>query len=374
MLNKKSSNKNRVWKFSVILPTLVVFFMAFQVKTIAQEKEAEYAIALSYSYFLEASTTDKELKELEESFVNDNLKLKISDIRRNNQNQIVAIKLTLKKGANSERVYSKKLANPINTIEIYVGDGEDYGFKEITDTKNLKTVHNSYSDDKSESKNSASLTNSGYSLSYEIESTHSKDNVENNSTALTNAGYGLDYEVHEAENSELENSTENVNINTVQQKIESSLMNKKIEEINRSSEKDEINFKNNKDDVLLEKRRVEEKKVSLQGRISVTTKDSETKSNTENVDFRLSEKNDTFIISKKSTEETLKFYKETLAKSDCTMSYSGIKRNNNGEITGINLKLEKSGSELKTKIKQTEPISKIHIGFKNGDIYIGNAP
>lgn len=37
MLNKKQTSKKQVWKYSLILPVLVIFMLLFQVKTVAQE-------------------------------------------------------------------------------------------------------------------------------------------------------------------------------------------------------------------------------------------------------------------------------------------------------------------------------------------------
>lgn len=86
-------------------------------------------------------------------------------------------------------------------------------------------------------------------------------------------------------------------------------------------------------------------------------------------DFKLKD-GESFTISKRSSDEDLDFYKQTLQKSDCKVRFSNIKRNNKKEITSITIVLEKNGTESKKKINQTNAIDPIQIGVSNNKPFI----
>ena len=94
------------------------------------------------------------------------------------------------------------------------------------------------------------------------------------------------------------------------------------------------------------------------------------KVNYDNVDFKLMEDNDGFIISKNSREEDLVFYKLTLAKSNIDFKYSGIKRNEKGEITSISINLKQKETKIKRNLKSSNPIRDLFIGIKKGSIVV----
>ena len=82
------------------------------------------------------------------------------------------------------------------------------------------------------------------------------------------------------------------------------------------------------------------------------------------------EDNDGFIISKNSREEDLVFYKLTLAKSNIDFKYSGIKRNEKGEITSISINLKQKETKIKRNLKSSNPIRDLFIGIKKGSIVV----
>jgi hypothetical protein len=94
------------------------------------------------------------------------------------------------------------------------------------------------------------------------------------------------------------------------------------------------------------------------------------KINHSNVEFKLNDENDGFIISKNSREEDLVFYKLTLAKSNIEFKYSGIKRNEKGEITSISINLKQKESKIKRNLKSSNPIPDLFIGIKKGSIVV----
>jgi len=143
MLNTNQSNQRKSWKYALILPVLSAFMLLFQVETVAQvkeqvAKETNYAVSSNYSSILTKNTTDGELKELEETFSNENQKLAISKVKRNKKGEIIEIKLTFDSGKTYNQVFERKSNSPINNIKIYINsDNENQvtcGFKEA-DTK-----------------------------------------------------------------------------------------------------------------------------------------------------------------------------------------------------------------------------------------------
>ena len=86
-------------------------------------------------------------------------------------------------------------------------------------------------------------------------------------------------------------------------------------------------------------------------------------------EFKLKD-GESFTISKRSSDEDLDFYKQTLQKSGCNVRFSNIKRNNKKEITSITIVLEKNGTENKKKINQSNAIDPIQIGVSNNKPFI----
>ncbi|WP_338377177.1 M56 family metallopeptidase [uncultured Flavobacterium sp.] len=125
MLNTNPSHQKNSWKYALILPVLSAFMLLFQVETVAQvkeqvAKETNYAISSNYSSILTKNTTDRELKELEETFSNENQKLAISKVKRNKKGEIIEIKLTFDSGKTYNQILERKSSEPIKDIKIYV--------------------------------------------------------------------------------------------------------------------------------------------------------------------------------------------------------------------------------------------------------------
>ena len=123
MLNKNQSNQRKSWKYALILPVLSAFMLLFQVETVAQVKEvktkkettnkiqidtvvwvkdfkeefnskidsnAVYVVEV-IQFIIDKKTTDKEIKMESARLNKENaIKLEISKVKRNNQNEIIA--------------------------------------------------------------------------------------------------------------------------------------------------------------------------------------------------------------------------------------------------------------------------------------------
>ena len=144
MLNTNPSHQKKSWKYALILPVLSAFMLLFQVETVAQVKEqvteeTNYKVSSNYSSILTKNTTDEELKELEETFSDENQKLSISKVKRNKNGEIIAIKLTFDSGKTYNQILERKSSEPIKDIKIYVNsDNNDTiscGFIEFDNEK-----------------------------------------------------------------------------------------------------------------------------------------------------------------------------------------------------------------------------------------------
>jgi len=134
MLNKNQSNKRNSWKYALVLPALGAFMFFFQVKVIAQERESE-PTAVRHSkadensadvYKINKNTTDAELKEktsaLKEKY---DVTLAFSDIKRNSKNELIALKVDLKKGKEITEKMEIKGTEAIKTFGIIVSKNEN---------------------------------------------------------------------------------------------------------------------------------------------------------------------------------------------------------------------------------------------------------
>ncbi len=124
MLNTNPSNKRNVWKYSVILPMLVAFFLLYQVKTIAQVRETKAvktAVAVEVVQFLiTKNTTDNEIKKETETFKKEHgIDLKISKVKRNRSNEITGLSISYKDKDGNTGQLSKKSDTPIEPIVFY---------------------------------------------------------------------------------------------------------------------------------------------------------------------------------------------------------------------------------------------------------------
>ena len=101
MLNKTQSKKWNVWKYALIIPSLVTFVILFQVKVVAQERQNTVNQLESsqgiIKITIDKNTTDEEIKNNIEKLENDaNVECNISKIKRNSKGEITAIRIDYK--------------------------------------------------------------------------------------------------------------------------------------------------------------------------------------------------------------------------------------------------------------------------------------
>lgn len=154
MLNTKQSNQRKSWKYALILPVLSAFMLLFQVETVAQVKEQKneetnFEVTSSYSSVLTKNSSDKEIKELEKTFSDENQKLKITNVKRNKNGEIIEIKLSFDTGKTYNQILERKSKEPIDNIKIFidtdVNDNVTCGFIEV-DNKAVTAIVSSDSE------------------------------------------------------------------------------------------------------------------------------------------------------------------------------------------------------------------------------------
>ncbi|OXA81707.1 Signal transducer regulating beta-lactamase production, contains metallopeptidase domain [Flavobacterium aquidurense] len=134
MLNKNQSKKTNYWKYCTIIPALAAFVFLFQIEVIAQEKKETQEIAKTTAddvYKIEKTTTDQELKVIAEKIKQKhNFDVAISNVKRNTNKELTAIKMNIKKGTQE-----------VQTIQI---DGEEaiksFGLVVSTEGDNIKKI------------------------------------------------------------------------------------------------------------------------------------------------------------------------------------------------------------------------------------------
>ncbi len=155
MLNKNQSKKRNSWKFCVVVPALVAFVLLFQIETIAHEKPQLVTVKSNTEgidvFQITKTTTDEEfnqkVKTLKENF---DITASFSDLERNSKNELIAIKVELKKGNEIARQMAVEGNNAIKAFAIVISTLEngkltvDFKTDETAITNdNIKALNNS---------------------------------------------------------------------------------------------------------------------------------------------------------------------------------------------------------------------------------------
>jgi uncharacterized membrane protein len=135
MLNRQQSKKRNSWKYVLVLPALVAFMLLFQVQTVAQEKNTPATkIQTKNKTKLVVEVTkdskDSELEADKKTFKQDfNADVDFQNIKRNQNNEITAIKVTIKAQEQSS-VYEVAGNSPIKPFTIEV-EKDDTGHSNV---------------------------------------------------------------------------------------------------------------------------------------------------------------------------------------------------------------------------------------------------
>lgn len=135
MLNKTQSKKTNYWKYCTIIPALAAFVFLFQIEIIAQERKENQKVSQKTTsddvYKIEKTTTDQELKVIAEKIKqNHDFDVAISNVKRNTNKELTAIKMNIKKGAQEVQTIQIDGDEPIKSFGLAVST-EDNGIKKI---------------------------------------------------------------------------------------------------------------------------------------------------------------------------------------------------------------------------------------------------
>lgn len=126
MLHKNPSHPAKHWKFGIILPLLVAFFLAFNVKTVAQvqatkvvtqsmtTEETRYVVAI------DKNSSDAALEKEAQSFQEYGITLVFENIRRNAAGEITGIASSFSDKEGNSGQYSLNSPDPIEPFTFYV--------------------------------------------------------------------------------------------------------------------------------------------------------------------------------------------------------------------------------------------------------------
>ncbi len=122
MLNKNQSKKSNLWKYTLVIPALVVFVALFQVKIMAQEKlvkqkdgtlESQDTKEI-YELTFNKNDSDEEIrKECENLKIAKNVDLVLKSVMRNSNGEITAISFTANDNNGSNTNYDVNSDKPI---------------------------------------------------------------------------------------------------------------------------------------------------------------------------------------------------------------------------------------------------------------------
>jgi len=152
MLHTNQSHKKNVWKYATILPLLVGFMLLFQIETVAQVKEVTISKSITnklIQFVIDKNTTDSQIKEETELLKNEhNIDLKISKIKRNAKNEIIALEAKFEDSDKTSGKISIKGEEAIEPIRFFKEINENGKGNIGFDRNNISTVFAKMNDDK----------------------------------------------------------------------------------------------------------------------------------------------------------------------------------------------------------------------------------
>ncbi|MFZ0490138.1 MAG: M56 family metallopeptidase, partial [Salegentibacter sp.] len=126
MLNKRNSGNGKFWKGSLVLPLILAFMLAFNVKTearIMQQSTSEAPVASeAISAYITKKTTKSELQEFEKEFARHDVKLDFDHVKYSSEDILTRIDISVKdKNTGNKGSLSRKNPEGIEPIDIVIG-------------------------------------------------------------------------------------------------------------------------------------------------------------------------------------------------------------------------------------------------------------
>lgn len=134
MLNKNKSKKQSLLKMGVVVPFLAIALFTINTKTIAQVRSVTNTVLQSgeIKFKVNAEATDQELEELSKIAKEKAVDLSFAKVKRNSNDDIIAISSSFSSQDGSSGNYTLKGNNPIKTFYFYLANDENGSVKEIS--------------------------------------------------------------------------------------------------------------------------------------------------------------------------------------------------------------------------------------------------
>lgn len=122
MLHKSKSNLMNTWKYSIIVPLLVIFALTFNTKIIAQttddvSKSASNDQQNILKFVITKDTKDTQLDYIKNKLADYEATISFNNLKRNSKSEITSIKIEFEYQNNSGN-HAVKSTDPINSVEI----------------------------------------------------------------------------------------------------------------------------------------------------------------------------------------------------------------------------------------------------------------
>jgi hypothetical protein len=148
MLHKSKSKKINLIKYTLIIPALALFLMSFNTKTVIIEKKpvketihktSNSILQEPYKVIITKDASDEDLDKVIEEAKNKGVTLKFKGIKRNENNEIIAISASFK-NENGSGNYHLKGDKPITSFAYFEDKDSSFGFTGIQNKSELKEL------------------------------------------------------------------------------------------------------------------------------------------------------------------------------------------------------------------------------------------
>ncbi|MEO8773989.1 MAG: M56 family metallopeptidase, partial [Gelidibacter sp.] len=112
MLHKSKSNFMNAWKYTIIVPLLVIFAMTFNTKIIAQSSDQTSKTAVDdhqniLKFVVTKDTKDKQLDFIKDKLADKGAVISFNNLKRNSKNEITSIKISYEYKAHKGNYHKK---------------------------------------------------------------------------------------------------------------------------------------------------------------------------------------------------------------------------------------------------------------------------
>ena len=200
MLQKSQSKKCNQLKFVIVIPFLALFLMSFNIKEVYVAKsEIKQDQTTTETFTITAKSTNAEIETIKNQleFLIDKIEVKFSDIKRNNNEEIINLTILSKNEGQFE--YTKHVIfnnidnKPINNTILKITDNQlvisnDKNEPVITITEDRKTTSPVITEQINNNTNTVHTQNNGDEIKLVVENTNQEKSTTNFKLQTTNTG------------------------------------------------------------------------------------------------------------------------------------------------------------------------------------------